>query len=132
MEKEQVPQDKNSYLEKNFKTVVYAIDQDGSYTKVPTIGWEPENFAQKQAWDSIEEDVEKTKKRVLAGELSPIAYYTEKYQYSLRRLSNLTGLSKRTIRKHFSPKVFAKTDPETLELYAQAFKVTVEQILNPF
>lgn len=132
MDKEQVPQDKNSYLDKNFKTVVYALDENGSYTKVPSIGWEPENFAQKQAWDSINEDIEKTKNRVIAGELSPIAYYTEKYQFSLRRLANLTGLSKRTIRKHFNPKVFAKTDHKTLEIYSQAFKVTVEQILKPF
>lgn len=132
MDKDQVPQDKNPYPNKNFKTVIYALDHEGKYTRVPSLGWEPEHFAQKQAWDSIEENAEETKNRVLAGELSPIAYYTEKYQYSLRRLSNLTGLSKRTIRKHFKSEVFAKTDSMTLELYAQAFKVTVEQILKPF
>lgn len=132
MDKEQVPQDKNPYLDKNFKTVVYAIDEDGSYTKVPSIGWEPENFAQKQAWDSVAEDVEQTKNRVMAGNLSPIAYYTEKFQFSIRRLANLTGFSKREIKKHFSPKVFAKIDNKSLEIYSQVFKVPVEQILNPF
>ena len=132
MDNEQVCQDKNGYPNKNFKTVVYALDKDGNYTTVASEGWEPENLAHKQAWDAINESVENTKRRVIAGELSPIAYYIEKYQYSLKRLAHLTGLSKRTIRKHFSPKTFAKIDSKTLEIYSLAFQVPVEQILKPF
>jgi len=132
MEKEQVPQDKNNYLDKNFKTVVYALDKDGKYTAVDSAGWEPENYAQKQAWDAINENIEQTKSRVIAGKLSPIAYFIEKDQYSLRRLAHLTGLTKRTIRKHRNPKNFAKIDHSSLEIYAKAFKVPVEQILKPF
>lgn len=132
MEKEQVPQDKNNYLDKNFKTVVYALDKDGKYTTVDSAGWEPENYAQKQAWDAINENIEQTKSRVIAGKLSPIAYFIEKDQYSLRRLAHLTGLTKRTIRKHMKPKNFAKIDHGALEIYAKAFKVPVEQILKPF
>jgi len=132
MEKEQVPQDKNNYLDKNFNTVVYALDKDGKYTAVDSAGWEPENFAQKQAWDAINENIERTKNRVIRGELSPLAYYIEKDQYSLRRLAHLTGISKRSIRKHMKPKNFAKMDNNVLEIYSKAFKVPVEQILKPF
>jgi len=132
MEKEHVPQDKNNYLEKNFSNVVYALDENGSYTSVPSVGWEPENFAQKQAWDLINENAEKIKERVIAGELSPIAYFIEKYQFSLRRLSHLTGFRKCKIKRHIKPKVFAKIDEKTLEKYSQAFKVPIAQILKPF
>jgi len=132
MDKDQVPQDKNHYLDKNFKTVVYALDNNGSYTKVPTIGWEPEHFAQKQAWDSVEEDVERIKNSVIEGKLSPIAYFTEKYCFSLRRLSHLTGFSKHQIKKHFKPEVFSTLDSATLETYSRAFKVPIDQVLKPF
>jgi hypothetical protein len=132
MDKEQVPQDKNYDNDKNFKTVIYALDKDGNYTTVASDGWEPENLAQKQAWDAINEAIENIKIRVIAGELSPIAYYIEKNQYSFRRLAHLTGLSKRNIRKHLSPKAFAKIDSKTIGIYSQAFKVPVEQILQPF
>ncbi|HNZ42641.1 MAG TPA: hypothetical protein PLI16_09990 [Bacteroidales bacterium] len=132
MDKDQVPQDKNHYLDKNFKTVVYALDPDGKYTKVPSLGWEPEHFAQKQAWDSVAEDIEIIKKNVIAGNVSPIAYFIEKYHFSLRRLSHLTGFSKRQIKKHFRPEVFSALHSTDLGMYARAFQVPVDQIVKPF
>jgi hypothetical protein len=132
MDKEQVSQDKNKLLNRNFKSIVFALDKDGNYTKVPSIGWEPENLALKQEWDSINERIELAKSNVISGKLSPIAYYMEKYQLRVMRLASLTGFSKRTIRKHLNPKTFAKTDPEILATYAKVFQVTSEQLIQPF
>lgn len=132
MDKDQVPQDKNLYPNKNFKTVIYALDHEGKYTRVPSLGWEPEHFAQKQAWDSVAEDIEPLKEKVIAGQLSPIAYFIEKYHFSLRRLSHLTGFSKRQIKKHFKPEVFSALNSTDLEIYARAFQMPVDQIVKPF
>jgi hypothetical protein len=132
MNKESVPQDKDNYLDKKFKTIVYAIDKDGSYTKVPSIGWEPENIALKQAWDSINELLEQTKNKVIAGELSPIAYYMEKFQFRVKRLANLTGLPKWKVKKHLNPKGFAKINQETLVIYSNVFQISVDELIKPF
>lgn len=132
MNKDQVTQDKNKFLNNNFKSIVYALDKDGNYTKVASMGWEPENLALKQAWDSINEDIEKAKNRVIAGELSPIAYYMAKFQYKVKRLANLAGLPKRKVRRHLNHREFAKIDQKSLEIYANVFQITIEQLVKPF
>ncbi|HOY30393.1 MAG TPA: hypothetical protein PKW80_00810 [Bacteroidales bacterium] len=132
MDNEQMSQDGKVYPEKKYKTLVYTPGKNGTYIAMISEGGEPENIAHRQARDAINESAENIKKRVIAGELSPIAYYMAKYQYSLRRLANLTGLTKKDIRKHIKPADFAKIDSKTLEIYAQAFKTPAEQILKPF
>jgi hypothetical protein len=132
MDKDLVPQDKNNNHEKNFRSIIYAIDKDGIYNAVPSIGWEPENLAQKQAWDFINETIENTKNQVIEGNLSPIAYFMQKNQFSIKRLSYLTGLSKRKIRKHIRPKTFSSIDQKTLKIYSAIFKVSIETITDSF
>ena len=132
MNKEQVTQDKDSSMDKNYKSIVYAIDIDGNYIKVPSVGWEPENFALKQAWDSINENIEQAKKQVISGEISPIGYYMEKNQYTVKRLAHLAGFPKRKIRKHLNPKNFAKLNQKTFETYTTVFQITIEQFFKPF
>ncbi len=63
MEKDKVPQDDDNVLEGKLKVVKYAIDDDGSYTKVQTVGWEPENIVLYQAWEVINERVELVRKK---------------------------------------------------------------------
>jgi hypothetical protein len=132
MNKEQVPQDENSLLNHNFKSVVYALDNDGRYTTVPSIGWEPENLALRQTWDSINENIEQIKNKVISGEISPVAYFMAKYQYRVKRLASLTGFPKRKIRKHLNPEAFAKADQESLETYSNVFQITIDQLIKPF
>ena len=43
-------------------------------------------------------------------------------------LSKYTRFSKRTIRKHFNPKVFATLDDDTLAVYAEALRISVDEI----
>jgi len=68
--------------------------------------------------------------QVLQKELSPIAYHAQKRMLSIKILSFYTGISKRKIKKHLMPEHFALLDRKTLEKYADAFKITVEEINN--
>ena len=70
------------------RKVIYAIGNDGKYTGVNSEGWEPENFAMKQAWDDIDEQLEQTEKKVRAGELSPVAYFMQKNLMDIALLSD--------------------------------------------
>ena len=43
-------------------------------------------------------------------------------------LAQHAGFFKWTVKRHFKPKVFAKLKPSTLEKYAVALKITVEEL----
>ena len=131
MMSDDLPEDQDRTIKSGYKSVVYTLDKSGNYTRATRLSWEPEDIALGQTWEEINEKAEKIKKGVIAGEVSPIAYYMVKYQFSLRRLSNDTGLAKRKIKKHLSPQAFKALDQETLTVYANIFNITVEHLRNP-
>jgi len=45
-------------------------------------------------------------------------------------LAKRVGISKRKLRKHFKPDIFAKLDDSTLQKYALVFGLNVEQIME--
>ena len=63
-----------------------------------------------------------------AGESSPLEYYAAKNLMDVDLLSDYSGFSKRTIRKHFLPDNFAKLDEKTLEIYADVLRITVAEL----
>lgn len=128
MKKEEVPQDDANMLEGRFKVVKYATEKDGSYTKVQTVGWEPENIVLQQAWEDIHQKVEEIKQQVLSGKLSPIAYYMEKQMMDFSMVCGYTGFWKWTIKRHLNPKRFAKLSDHDLQKYAHAFNITIEEL----
>ncbi|MBL0342707.1 MAG: hypothetical protein IPP71_18545 [Bacteroidetes bacterium] len=130
MEEDKVPQDDANVLDGKLKVLKYAVDKDGKYTKVKTVGWEPENIVLSQAWDEINEKVEEIKKRVLAGELSPIAYYMEKQMLDVKMLSGYVGYASFRVKWHLKPRNFKKLSEKQLDKYAYAFRITREQLLN--
>ena len=128
MKKKDVPQDDENLFEGKFKVVKYAIDDDGNYGTVGSVGWEPENTVLNQAWDEINKKVEETKKKIEAGELSPLAYHMEKNIMDVGMLSQYMDLSKRKISKHLEPSGFNALDEKTLKKYAEVFDITVEDL----
>jgi hypothetical protein len=127
MKKKEVPQDEG-LNEGRFEDVCYALDENGNYVVVLSSGWEPKTDALLQAWEVIDEQVENIRQQVLAGELSPIAFYMEKNLMDLKLLSEYTGLPKRKIRKHLKPGHFNELEDEILALYADVFRISVETL----
>ncbi len=130
MKKEKVPQNKNNLHHGTYKTVVYAVDDNGEYVKVKTSGWEPEDIAHEYAWEETKNRIEKTKKRVLNGELSPLAYYMEKTIMTPRRLAGMAELPVRKVKRHLKPKGFKKLKEEQLQVYANIFEISVDELTN--
>lgn len=128
MKIEEVPQDKK-YLDGTvMRDLAYALDANGKYQTVQSVGWTPKNEALEVTMDSINEECEEIAERVRKGETSPLEYYMAKNIMSVELLSDYTGIAKRKIRKHLDPKEFARLDSETLAKYADALRMDVEQI----
>lgn len=128
MDKDKVPQDDDNLLEGKFTVVKYALDKNGKYVKVPSVGWEPENVALQQAWEVINEKVEAARKRVLSGEVSPLAYWIEKNMMDEKLVGDYMGFSKWKVKEHLTPKVFETLDEGILKKYAEVFKITVREL----
>ena len=128
MKKNEVPQDDENLFEGKFKVVKYAIDEDGNYGTVGSSGWEPENVVLNQAWEEINKKVEETKKKIEAGELSPLAYHMEKSIMDVGMLSQYMDISKRNVSRHLEPSGFNSLDEKTLKRYAEVFDISVEEL----
>ncbi|NIG53314.1 hypothetical protein [Chitinophaga sp. Cy-1792] len=125
MKKDEVPQDGDNLHEGTFKQIMYAVDNAGNYVQVQSAGWEPENVALGQAWEEVHERVNTARNRVLAGEISPIAYYMEKNIMDLALLANYVGKFQWQVKRHMKPAVFKRLSPQMLQRYADAFKISV-------
>lgn len=129
MKKDEVPQDKG-LLEGKTRDVCYALDENGNYVQVLSVGWEPKNIAMTQAWEVINEQVDEVKKQVLEGKISPLAYHMEKNLMDISLLSEYSGFSKGTIKKHFTVEGFKKLKSTELAKYATAFNMKLEDLLK--
>ena len=128
MKVEEVPHDLKYYDGYVVRDVAYAVDKDGQYQEVVSEGWTPKNDALEITFDAINEECEEILRRVKNGETSLLEYYAAKNLMPINLLSDYSGISKRTIKKHFNPKVFDSLDKEILERYADVLRITVEQL----
>lgn len=130
MKKDNVPQDDSLLIEGNSREICYAVDENGKYVKVLSTGWEPKDIALRQALDFIEERANKSKEKIANNQLSPIAYYLEKRVMDIKLLSQYTNILRWKVKRHLKPRVFKKLSREILKKYADAFEITVDELLN--
>jgi len=130
MKSKDVPQDDADMMRGVFREPVYSLDENGNYTTVRSVGWDPKNEVMQEAWDVANEKIEDVKQKVIAGKLSPVAYYLEKNLMDVSLLANYMNLWKWTVKKHLKPKGFNKLSDEILEKYAKVFDITKEELKN--
>lgn len=127
MKKEEIPQD-NGALNKLTKEVVYAVDKNGKYTTELSTGWKVKSTALDLAWEDIQQRIENARQKVLQNLASPILYFMELRLMDPAIVSAYTGFWRWTIKQHLKPAVFNKLSQKKLQLYADAFNVTVEEL----
>jgi len=90
--------------------------------------WETKQLACIVSSTNHLQEIEPVRLQVLAGELSPLAYHIESNLFSVKLLSDYTGVPKRHIKKHLKPENFQQLDEETLNKYAWALGISVEEL----
>ena len=128
MKKEDVPQDLVYFKDNIVRDVMYAVDENGHYTSVISDGWSVKNDALGIVWDDIREQCEEIRRQVLAKEVSPLVYHIKKSLLDIGLLSGYSKIPKRKIRKHLQYDEFMKLDEYTLQQYADAMRITVEEL----
>jgi hypothetical protein len=127
MRERDVPQEGNRTLAGHRKAV-YAIAEDGKLRLVPSRGWEVEEIVTRQAVEDLEKRAMEARRRVLAGESSPLEYHMYRARMDVELLSQTTGLWRWRVRRHLKPKAFARLPPELRLRYAQALGISVEAL----
>lgn len=127
MDIDQVPQEGNRTMG-GYKRAMYARDKDGRIVIVASAGSEVDETVTLQALDYIKEQTEAARKRVEAGQSSPLEYWMYAQRLDMAQLSQVTGYWQWRIRRHLDPARFAKLPQNILQRYAEVMGITVEQL----
>jgi hypothetical protein len=124
----EVPQDDVPYFSEGIKKGNYALDDQGKYVMVPSKGWDVDEFINSLAFNEYEAKVEETRKAVLEGKKSPLAYYMELRQMIPEFLGKTAGIATFRVKRHLRPEIFAKLKEPVLDSYAKALSITREEL----
>ena len=124
-----VPQDEKYFKDTNIRDICYAVDEEGKYRQVASVGWEAKNQALALTWEHISEEARAIKEEVLAQKKSPLAYYMHLRLYSVGLLSAYTGISRRIIKKHLKPDGFSAAGPDYWEKYAKVLYIEPDDFI---
>jgi hypothetical protein len=126
MKKSDVPQEE-SMLE-GHQRACYALDEQGRYVMVGSIGWEVEKVVNDQANEEVRHAIVTALTRVRAGEISPLGYHMARRQMDAAMLSAYSGISRLRIRWHLRPGPFARLPEATLRCYAEALQLSTDEL----
>lgn len=130
MKIDEVPQDNLMHYQGAGKRAIYAVNERGEYTIVPTSGWEVEEVVLSQALADYDEQAEEARQRILRGESSPIEYFMYKRRMDALVLAQAMGLFKWQVKRHFKAKVFRRLDEALLNQYARILRVDVRRLTH--
>lgn len=129
MDKKEVPQDKSA-LENYTRELCYAKNSEGKYETALSTGWSVKSDALNLAWDEVKRRVEDARIQVQQGRKSPIYYFMELKLMDIGILAAYTGFWKISVKRHMKPAVFKKLSDAKLVVYAKAFDISVEELIN--
>ncbi len=126
----EVPQDNTIEYYEGIKRACYAVNDEGKYVIVPSNGWSEEEFINRMAVNELAVNLEKTRKAVLAGEKSSLAYHMERRQMTPDILGKTAGIAVFRVKRHCRPEIFATLKDSVLDLYAKALAMTIDELKN--
>ncbi len=127
MKSNNVPQHNISTYGAN-KKAMYAVDDEGRYTIVPSSGWRVEEEATKQALQELKQQARYALEQAQQGIVAPLYYHMFANRMDLQTLAQSTGLFKWRIKRHFQPAVFNRLSLKILTRYADALGLTVTEL----
>lgn len=119
MQARDVPQDEG--LNRGMQEITYAVDENGRYVGVPSLGWEAKNIANAQAWEVIAEEIKNQARLVKEGRRSPLAYHMARHLMTVGLVASYVRLPRWRVKRHLKPSVFNRLKPEIMQRYADLF-----------
>ncbi|MDM8538216.1 hypothetical protein QUF70_15795 [Desulfobacterales bacterium HSG17] len=126
MKKQDVPQDNG--INDGLKEISYAVDENGRYTLVQSVGWDPKTVVNDQAWELITHDIIEQIKLIKAGKRSPLAFHMKKNLMDAGLLASYVSLPRWRVNRHLKMRVYNKLKPEILSRYADVFGLSISQL----
>lgn len=114
----------------NIRTVSYIADANGNQELVTGCYWQPVNVVNHQAWQEIDKQVAASKQKILSGRVSCLHYYMTANQMSVGLLARYTNQSSLLVRLHLLPFFFQRLSNDRLQIYADLFKVDVDDLIR--
>lgn len=130
MKKDNLPQDPSKALQDFTREVCYVKDENGKYEKALSTGWNVKSEALDEAWSEIDRRIEEAAIAVKNGTKSPVVFFMEVMLMDMPTLAGYTGFWKLSIKRHMKPSVFKKLSEKKLDIYAKAFKITTNELVN--
>lgn len=128
MKKNEVPQDQDIINAGFRKDVYYALDENGEFVQVFSTGWEAKNIVILQAWDALNEDLQKALAEVKNDLKSPLYFHMVKAQMDVKLLAEYSGFSRAEVKRHCTPQGFALLSTDQKEIYARALMITQNEL----
>lgn len=108
--------------------LLYAQDDDGHYTGVPSSGWEAEEIVLDQAIAEYEHQAAEAWERARAGNGSSLEYHMFHERMDVVLLAQSTGHAKWRVRRHLKPGAFRKLSNKRRRRYADALGKTADAL----
>jgi len=128
MKTRDVPQQPENSMLAGYQRACYAIDENGRYVVVGSVGWEVENVVNAQANEEVRRQIAEALESARRGEVSPLVYHMARRQMDLGMLAAYSGFSRLRIRWHRRPRVFARLPDTILQRYATALKIPLAEL----
>lgn len=126
MEVEDIPQD-NSKSYNGQRKIIYGT-RNGHYEAVTSTGWQEESYATEMAVSELERQTEAAREAVAQGAYSPLYYHMFRFRHDETGLAMAAGVWKWQLRRHLRPNVFAKLPDKTLQKYADALRISIDEL----
>lgn len=130
MKKQDIPQDESNLKSANITEVVYVTDENDNYTTANSSGWDAKKAALDESMDLIYERIAEAKQNVANNTVSPIVYFMELNKMDIPVLAAYVDKWQWTVKRHAKPHLFKKLSDSTLQKYADAFGITVDELKN--
>lgn len=126
MEIKDIPQDDSESYHGHLK-VIYGT-RDGRYEAATSSGWQDEAYATEMAVAELDEQTRAAREAVARGEYSPLYYHMFRFRHDETGLAMAAGVWKWQLRRHLRPEIFAKLPDKTLQKYADALQISIDEL----
>jgi len=121
MHKKDVPQDGG--VIDPLQNAIYAVDDDGNYVTVPSVGWDVSNGASIQAAEEIHFKILAGIEAAKRGRLSPLGVHLIAHEMNAAGLAKVSGVSWLKVKLHLRPWFFNRISEADAKRYAEVFDI---------